>query len=102
MFSFVNQSHDLKKSTSLLKQWHLNRFSCIGIRYAKLLNAQNPCSNHEIHALFEHGFYLTNPIWTLICLHNVTGESVAAMADHFADALNRENVACVNDVVATL
>ena len=22
------------------------------------LKPQNPCSNHEIHVLFEHGFYL--------------------------------------------
>ena len=40
-------------------------------------------------------FYLTKPIWALICFHNVTWESVAALTDHFADALDRENVACV-------
>ena len=31
------------------------------IRYAKLFEAANPCSNHEIHVLFEHGFYLKKP-----------------------------------------
>ena len=25
------------------------------------LKPQNPCSNHEIHMLFEHGFYLKKP-----------------------------------------
>ena len=25
------------------------------------LKPQNPCSNHEIHVLFEHGFYLKKP-----------------------------------------
>ena len=26
------------------------------------MKPQKPCSNHEIHALFEHDFYLTKPI----------------------------------------
>ena len=25
------------------------------------LKPQNPCSNHEIHMLFEHGLYLKKP-----------------------------------------
>ena len=25
------------------------------------LKLQNPCLNHEIHVLFEHGFYLKKP-----------------------------------------
>ena len=25
------------------------------------LQPRNPCSNHEIHVLFEHGFYLKKP-----------------------------------------
>ena len=33
----------------------------MGIRYAKLFEAQNPRLNHEIHVLFEHGFYLKMP-----------------------------------------
>ena len=32
-------------------------------------------------------FSLTKPILALICLHDVTWESVAALTDHFADAL---------------
>ena len=47
-------------------------------------------------------FNSTKPIWALICLHDVTRESVAALTDHFADAFIRENVARVSDVVATL
>ena len=47
-------------------------------------------------------FSLTKPIWALICLHDVTQESVAALTDYFADAFVCENVARVYDVVATL
>ena len=52
--------------------------------------------------LFEHGFYLKEPIWALICLHDVTRESAVALSDDFADAFVRENVAHVYDVVMTL
>ena len=47
-------------------------------------------------------FSLTKHIWALICLHEVTRERVAALADHFADALVRENVGRIYDVVARL
>ena len=33
--------------------------------------------------------------WALICMHDVTRESVVAVTDHFADAFARENVARV-------
>ena len=33
--------------------------------------------------------------WALICIHDVTLESVTAVTDHFADAFVRENVARV-------
>ena len=36
--------------------------------------------------LFEHGFYLTKAIWALICLHDITPESVATLTDYFTDA----------------
>ena len=52
--------------------------------------------------LFELGFYLAKPYWALICLHDVTRESVAAMTDHFPDAFVGKNVVRVYDVVATL
>ena len=68
-------------------------YSCIGICYAKLFEAANPCSNHEIHMLFKHGFYLKKPKLGLICMHDITLESVAAVTDHFVDAFIRENVA---------
>ena len=51
---------------------------------------------------FNMAFNLTKPIWVLICLHDFTRESIAALTDHFAIAFVRENVACVFDVVATL
>ena len=47
---------------------------------------QNQSSNHEIHVLYEHGFYLKNPNWVLICMHGVTREKAAAVTDHFAVA----------------
>ena len=47
-------------------------------------------------------FNLTKPIWALVCLHDVTQESIAALTDHFVDAFVREKVARVYDVVATL
>ena len=45
-------------------------------------------------------FSLTKPIWALICLHDVTLESIVALTDLFADAFVRENVARVYDVVS--
>ena len=45
--------------------------------------------------LFEHGFYLKKPKLGLICMHDVTLESFAAVTDHFAYAFVRENVARV-------
>ena len=47
--------------------------------------------------LFEHGFYLKKPKQgpDLICMHDVTRESVAAVTGHFAGAFVRENVARV-------
>ena len=50
--------------------------------------------------LFEHGFYLIKPIWALICSHDITRESVAALMDYFDDAFVCENVAPIYDVVA--
>ena len=47
-------------------------------------------------------FNLRKPIWALICLHDITWESVAALAVHFTDAFVRKNVARAYDVVATL
>ena len=49
--------------------------------------------SHEIHVLFEHGFYLKSLNWALICTHDVTLECVAAVTDYFADDFVRENVA---------
>ena len=75
-FFLVNSSHVLKG----ILAWEFVTRSC--------LKPQNPCSNHEIHMLFEHGFYL-------ICMHDVTRERVAAMNNHFAIAFVRENIALV-------
>ena len=47
-------------------------------------------------------FSLTKPIWALICLHDITRESLPALIDHFADAFVRENVVSVYEVVARL
>ena len=45
--------------------------------------------------LFEHGFYLKSLNKALICMHDVTRESVVAVTDHFADVFVRKNVARV-------
>ena len=34
-------------------------------------------------------YNLTKPIWALICLPDVTGESIVALTHHFADAFVR-------------
>ena len=64
------------------------------------LKPKNPCSNHEILLLFEHGFYLTKPIWALVSLYDVKRESFAALTDHFTDVCVRKNVECVYNIVA--
>ena len=46
-------------------------------------------------------FNFTKPIWALICLYDVTRESVVALADHFLNAFVCENIACFYDAVAT-
>ena len=51
---------------------------------------------------FNMAFSLAKPFWVLICLDDVTQESVVALTDHFADAFVRKNVVRVYDVVATL
>ena len=64
---------------------------------------ENPCSNQEIHALFENGSELENTSNEL-CIIRMTlyTESVADQTDHFADVFVRENVAYGYDVVTTL
>ena len=61
---------------------------------------ENPCSNQEIHVLFEHNFELENESCT-ICKTLYT-ESIADQTDHYADAFVRENIAYGYDVVITL
>ena len=73
------------------------------IRYAKPFDAA------KIHVqimrstcCLNMGFTSQSLNWALICLHDVTRESVAALTEYFADAFVRENVARVFDVVTTL
>ena len=64
---------------------------------------ENPCSNQDIHVLFEHGSELENtknePC--IICMTLYT-ESIADQTDYFADVFVHENVACGYAVVTTL
>ena len=64
---------------------------------------ENPCSNQEIHELFEHGLKLEN-ILQMSPGINMTlyTESIADQTDHFADVFARENIAYGFDVVTTL
>ena len=74
----------------------LKLYSCMGIRYAKLFQASKSMFKAcYFHVLFEHGFYLKKLNWALICMHDVTLESVVAVTDYFANAFVRENVARV-------
>ena len=63
---------------------------------------ENPCSNREIHILFEDGFELekTKNEPCIIC--KTYTESIADQTDHFADAFVRKNTAYGYDVVMTL
>ena len=64
---------------------------------------ENPCSNQEIHMLFEHGSELENTYNEpcIICM-TLYRESVVDQTDHFADVFVREHVAYGYDVVTTL
>ena len=78
-------------------------YSCIGICYTKLFQAAK--INFQImrfRCCLDMAFSLTKPILALICLHDLTWESVAALTDHFSDAFVCENVVCVFDVMAML
>ena len=75
----------------------------MSIRIAVYIHCQmneNPCSNHEIHVLFEHMSELGNTLNEpcIICMT----ESVAEQTDYFAHVFVRENVAFGYDVVPTL
>ena len=81
----------------------INHFSCIGICYLKLFEAAK--INVQIlrfTCCLNMAFNLTKPTLALICLHDVTCESIAALTDYFANAFIREKVARVYDLVATL
>ena len=58
----------------------------------------NPCSNQEIHVLFEQGFKFNN---TTLNESLVIIESIADQNDHFADAFVQGNVVYGYDDVAT-
>ena len=54
---------------------------------------ENPCSNQEIHVLFEHGFKLENTLNEPRAIYmTLYTESIADRTDNFADAFVRENV----------
>ena len=77
--------------------------SCIGKRYAKLFEAAKiHVQIMRLTCCLNMAFTWTKPIWALICLHDVTRESVADLTDHFADAFVLENVVRVYDDVTTL
>ena len=63
---------------------------------------ENPCSNHEIHVLFEHGFNLTilkiSP--DLFVRHQT--KSVAARTDHYVDVFVHQKCCTHYDVVMIL
>ena len=62
--------------------------------------SENPCSNQEIHVLFEHGSVLENTYNEpcIICM-TLYMEHIADQTVHFNDFLDRENVAHGYDVM---
>ena len=46
---------DMKRRKPGILAWEFVTRSCLTVK------TQNPCSNHEIHVLFEHGFHLKKP-----------------------------------------
>ena len=42
--------------------------------------------------LFDMAFNLIKLIWAMICLNDVTRESVATLTNHFANAYVRKNI----------
>ena len=64
---------------------------------------ENPCSNQEIHVLFEHGSELENT-YNEPCIIFLTfyTKSVTDMTDHFAKVFVHENGAYCYNVVKTL
>ena len=63
---------------------------------------ENPCSNQEIHVLFEHGLNLKILQMSPGIYMTLYTESIADQTDHFADVFVCENVAYRYDVVTTL
>ena len=61
---------------------------------------EKPCSNQEIHVLFEHVSELENTLNEpcIICMTLYT-ERIADQTDHFADVFVCENVAYGYDVM---
>ena len=51
--SGISGQDSLLHTKMVILAWEFVTRSC--------LKPQNPCSNHEIHVLFEHGFYLKKP-----------------------------------------
>ena len=64
---------------------------------------ENPFSNQEIHALFEHGFELEYSLKEpcIICMALYIRKRVANQTVHFADAFAHKNVVYGYDVVTT-
>ena len=50
---------------------------------------ENPCSNQEIHMLFENEFKLENTNESRVIYMTLYTESIADQTDHFADAFVR-------------
>ena len=64
---------------------------------------EKPCSNQEIHLLFEYGFELENykTESSVICM-TLYLERDVDQTDHIADVFGIENVGYGYDVVTTL
>ena len=84
--------------------WSVIEHSCMGIRYAKLFEAaKSTFKSWDSRAVWTWLLLEKSLNWALLCMHDVSLESIAAVANHFAGAFVPENVVriYIYDVVAT-
>ena len=60
MFNYYSLSYDVASGSEITPCNKIDIIACEFVTRS-CLKPQNPCSNHEIHVLFEHDFYLKKP-----------------------------------------
>ena len=84
--------------------WQLNAPAILAWEFVtrSCLKLQNPCSNYEIHVLFEHGFYLKRPkLGTDLYAWRYTGQRCGRDRSFRQCFRSRKRCTCIYDVEAT-